>query len=214
MTNAKRMFLPQTVIQSLLSGATQVSVPVRSQPEYSTDIDGNAPEWSWWITRNMPAICPSEDSLREILVAASPFPVGTVVWVPETWRPVFMTPRPRTETLTVVQYQADGAFNRDDWGGCKFGEPWESPARMSRDLARLRYMVEGVKAGRVQDVTEDDADIEFFGGDVPHRVFPELFDDSGSLTMIECFAVAWNASYPAYPWPTNPWRLTYELRRL
>ena len=70
-----------------------------------------------------------------------PYPIGSRWWVREKWRPVWLTPRPRTETLSVVQYAADSQFNRDDWGGVVLGEKWESPILLSRNFSRLTVEV-------------------------------------------------------------------------
>ena len=151
----KRMLLPQPIVASLLSGATQVSVPVRPQPRL-----GPSGNW-WWDAPSWLGAYPNEEWLREALTEHCPFPVGTRVWVPETWWQM---------SDDIVEYKADGL---DSWyNECEIPGPqpercrhsdscigcptlrryWRSPATMPSWAARLRYIIEGVEAKNVQKV--------------------------------------------------------------
>jgi len=62
----------------------------------------------------------------------------------------------------------------------------------------------------LQEITEDDADAEIFGGDFPSKVMPELFnsDEAPGYSIPECFARYWDSLYikkPESQWNTNPW---------
>ena len=139
--------------------------------------------------------------------ARCPFPVGAEVWVREKWRPVYMTPRPRTEELSVVQY-ADGSFNRDDWGGCKVGETWRSPIFMPRWASRITLEVTGVRAERLQDID--------ICGAVSEGVPPPRREPCGaeSHDPVQVYAERWdklNAKH-GYGWDSNPWVWVVEFR--
>jgi len=127
------------VRQVLTTGECLVVRPVKPQPRdprtnFHFSLDG-----VWLLERrgyeNYAAR--SEDGMS----ITCPYPIGSRWWVREKWRPVWLTPRPRTETLSVVQYAADSQFNRDDWGGVVLGEKWESPILLSRNFSRLTVEV-------------------------------------------------------------------------
>jgi hypothetical protein len=137
MNNTKRMFLPQPIQQSLLSGATQVSVPVRPQPRLS--LKGN---W-WWDFSGGIGAYPDDTFLSEALIEHCPYPVGTVVWVPETW----MT----NGADSLYQLMARGKIapriiykaTSPEYGRMF---KWRASTTMPEWAARFRYVVKGVKA--------------------------------------------------------------------
>lgn len=216
MTDAKRMLLPQSLVQALLSGATQVSVPVKPQP-WSDERDGEA----WWHWRSNHGAVHARSGQEFDLSPYAPLPIGTEVWVPETWCPYAdeMTKEYCQahdpwwgEPIKPAVYAAD--YGKEcpplDVGGC---EHWRSPVTMPSWAARLRYEVEGVKAGRAWDATYQDALLEGWHPVIGHIELP--ITNQGLVdTAHDWYKVHWNAACPAYPWSTNPWRLTYSLRRL
>lgn len=189
----KRMLLPQSLVASLLSGATQVSMPVKPQlrPEN---------EYPYYA-----------DDLLE----TCPFPVGTEVWVPETWNardvvyddycggfeagyPLNPIPRVRPDFRYVVDYKAtDGNEG-----------PWRPAITMPSWAARLRYIIEEIEAGRMCDEKDQ--------GRIPvGRLLGEgIIVSTEGRSMVDRYIARWNAAYPDYPWSGNPWRYTYTVRRL
>ncbi|MFA7308114.1 MAG: hypothetical protein WC026_15740, partial [Hyphomicrobium sp.] len=88
---------------------------------------------------------------------------------------------------------------------------------MPRWASRLTLIVESVKVERLQDISEDDADAEAFGGDFPHRVLPHLFTDAdkaGALMLTECFERLWESIYGPGSWAKNPWVSAISFRVL
>ena len=151
--------------------------------------------------------------------ARCPYPVGSRWWVREKWRPVWLTPRPRTETLSVVQYAADSQFNRDDWGGVVLGEKWESPILLSRNFSRLTVEVTENGAGRVQELTYEDMEIL----SKAMRVQPVMRDTGASNPddswintpdYAETYALEWNKHNPQCPYDSNPWVWSTRVRRI
>ncbi len=132
----------------------------------------------------------------------SPYPIGSRLWVREKWRPVYMTPRPRTEELSVVQY-ADGSFNRDDWGGCKVGETWRSPIFMPRWASRITLEVTGLTAERAWEISYVDTVAE--GYPDPNHPYPARM----------WYMALWDSiNGKRYPWDSNPWVWAVEFRRV
>lgn len=94
--------------------------------------------------------------------------------------------------------------------------PWRSPIHMPRALSRMTLAVTHVRVARLQDISEEDADAEGFGGDFPHVVMPHVFpsaDKASVLTIVECFARLWNSIHGPDAWDANPWvvALTFDV---
>jgi len=140
-TQPKPLTLRDHEVKQLLSGEVLVVRPVKPQPPVdATDVlVWEAPELPASVKAAEGLYCHCPDGLR--FLGSCPYSVGSRWWVREKWRPVWLTPRPRTETLTAVQYAADYEFNRNDWGGTVFGEKWESPILLSRAFSRLTLEV-------------------------------------------------------------------------
>jgi len=145
-----------------------------------------------------------ENIINPLQEARCPYTVGQRLWVREKWRPVYMTPRPRTEELSVVQY-ADGSFNRDDWGGCKVGETWRSPIFMPRAFSRITLEVTGVRTERVQDIDNCGAIAE---GVPPPRMEP---CGAESHDSVQVYLEWWDKLNPKHPWASNPWVWVVEF---
>ena len=85
---------------------------------------------------------------------------------------------------------------------------WTSSIHMPRWASRLTLTVTDVRVQRLQEISEEDADAEGFGGDFPHVVMPEFFPDAdraGALTIPQCFAALWNTLHGPNAWDANPW---------
>ena len=137
MERTKRMLLPQLLVQSLVSGATQVSMPVKPQPILVACKE----RWLYDYSELYVGRCDYDDIFLVIEVLRHcPFPIGTQVWVPETWQYW------EYWTTSRIAYKADGSVNNN-----AFGDPWNSPATMPSNFARLRYEVEDVKVERQGD---------------------------------------------------------------
>jgi len=216
----KRIVLPQAIVSVLLSGATQVSVPVRPQPEllYGT--------WHWeasefrsfYISGDEPGHEGHHyygrtvlEEVADALLGFCPFPIGAVVWVPETWAPA-------NDNADSIAYKADGLSAAPSllmYDGTEVACYWKPAITMPEWAARLRYEVEGVKAGMAHELDYDSALAEGYD-----RNFQIAAPDCADPT---CKGIhygptwhrvsVWDSIWPAYPWDSNPWTLTYTLRR-
>lgn len=115
------------------------------QPEYSTNEDGNAPEWAWMMGK-MPVICPSKESVRDYLVRCAPLCAGDEVSFTEVWR----VENWRLDTGEVrIQYKADMSVS--DWFEVETSD--EAFIRSEDRFSRLaeQSTSEAEKAGLVAD---------------------------------------------------------------
>lgn len=213
----KRMLLPQLLIPSLLAGATQVSVPVRPQPECRDN------QWRWEASEFrsffIAGDAPGHEGhhyggitvLEEVangLEEYCPFPVGSRVWVPETWALAPKLAWASDVPRVACDDSRDGEAAYFKASFDRAGHPhWRSPATMPEWAARLRFTIEGVWVGRACD--------ERYQGRQPvGRLIGEGMVATGDGSMTDRYIARWNAAYPDYPWGGNPWRYTYTLRRL
>jgi len=131
---------------------------------------------------------------RDDLLARCPYPIGSRLWVRETWAHNYYPGDQRTF------YKADGGAHQD----------WKSPIFMPRWASRILLEVTENRAERLWDITEADADAEGFNGDFPDRTFPTVFtrgrDYYSQFSMSECFGILWDSiNGKRYPWASNPW---------
>lgn len=121
-----------------------------------------------------------------------------------------------------VEYRADGLIS--DWlpyperlATLQMGRGL--PNGCYREASRLTLEITDVRVERLQDISEEDADAEVFGGDFPHKVMPDMFDPENDwkLSIPECFARLWdciNGTKSAANWNANPFVWVVSFRRI
>ena len=146
------------------------------------------------------------------------------LWVRENWTLLDHNHKPVNTSLKGlhslpvgydVVFQADHINPKGD-GPDKM--KWKPSIHMHRWASRITLEITDIRVERLQDISEDDADAEGFGGDFPHRVFPDIFyRDMGHLSIPECFGILWdsiNGKKPGCSWDENPWVWVIEFKRL
>lgn len=169
MTDSKRMLLPQLIAQALLSGATQVSVPVKPQPwcnKWGTWMW--KPDRAWWKQNPQYFVSGSSpEELARCMLLPRPAiiplgDIGTRVWVPETWMVYDVQMDPHTwkpDGYRLTYPTREGVSQLTPWLHDPRAFPalathykaeglWRSPATMPSWAARLRFTVESVSVGR------------------------------------------------------------------
>lgn len=145
------------------------------------------------------------------------YPVGTRLWVRETWAAICPTADPYCQCGDVCQpyfeYRADTTEKRPGgWDNCddpdeirEFAPRWRPSIHMKREAARLLLRVTGARLERLQDIS--DADIRAEG-----------VEAADGLTLRETWARLWDGIYagrdlPYRPtaWGRNPWVIVYEF---
>jgi hypothetical protein len=121
------------------------------------------------------------------------YSVGDTLWVRETWREKISTVCDvcaiRNPTLACKSKCAEYLYRADT--DCTLRLKWKPSIHMPRKAARIFLRVTGVRAERVQDISEEDADAEGYGDDFcihcgscaggdcynPREWFQELWQD-------------------------------------
>lgn len=123
------------------------------------------------------------------------YPVGTRLWVRETWAPI---------CEPVIEAPIGGFVYKATHQGAA-PRRWFPSIHMKRDAARLFLRVTGARMERLQDIS--DADIRAEG-----------VEAADGLTLRETWARLWDGIYagrdlPYRPttWGRNPWVIVYEF---
>lgn len=133
-----------------------------------------------------------------------PYQPGDILYVRETWSPVFVVPR---RYLYKV--------------GCEEAEnlpiKWHPSIHMSKEAARIFLKVKDVRVERLQEITEEQAKTE---GAIDNRGFIHSPDNEYDSihTAKEHFKQIWNSTIKKsdlgrYGWDANPWVWVIEFER-
>jgi hypothetical protein len=152
----------------------------------------------------------------------SPFGApGDRLWVRETWSPDHAAFYPNFPLVYRADFGPEYERNEKSevWSDEQqnwYPFRWRPSIHMPREVCRLTLDVTAVRVERLQDISEQDADAEVFGGDFPHKVLPGMFhpNDSSLLSLPECFARLWDSiANPGEKWDDNPYVWVVEFTR-
>lgn len=134
-------------------------------------------------------------------------PLGTVIWIRETWMPEGADSR--WELMKQGVIPPDIIF-RADREMTMF--KWHSPLHLPKWAARpARFRVASVRPERVQDITYNDVLAE----GLDFLTDEQQTDASHKAEAKAAFAALWNKLHRKdHPWGSNPWVWRYELRRI
>lgn len=167
----------------------------------------------------------------EWLAELSPFKVGMQLWVRETaWYPSEITGqmwRDGADTWPKVIYSAD-ADTDGEW--CReHGWKQKPSIFMPRWASRITLEITGVRAERLQDITEEDAKAEGvypWIGFLPNRSYDtaekawcrrtkQIDPSAVSASPVGLFAALWDVlnGPRGFGWDVNPWCWAISFRR-
>jgi hypothetical protein len=138
-----------------------------------------------------------------------PHPVGSLIWVKETWRPTFM---PTFDGgIDAAYYRAD--FANDDIEANT--ATWKPSIHMPRKFARIWLEVTAVRVERLQDISEDDALAEgaYHWWQSLSRIEQETIY-TGGRGPCGCFKDLWIIINGKESWERNPWLWVYTFKRV
>ena len=149
-----------------------------------------------------------------------PYQVGNVIWIRETFifgqemdSDGYFKKDENGNYIDKFWYKADGDF---DWynGDSDFPAervPWKPSIHMPKEAARLFLKITGVRAERLQDISEEDAKKEgirsFTKDGNLHKYW---YNEAGiwqdmPRTAKEAFKALWVSLYGLESWNLNPW---------
>ncbi len=233
---AKPILFSGPMVRAILEGRkTQTRRIIKKAvgPSLSVDLEGAAAKLSWLYGDG-----PGYDVHERTLSIPCPHPVGSEMWVRETWglqaigdETDWHAGSVRFETAEmlsawVVSYRADFGTNQES---CF----WRTSVLMPRWAYRLTLTVTDVRVERLQDISEEDAKAEGLkclskdGGQTWKFGIPDADgepgnDDHGwhwhrwSTSPVEAYRSLWESINGPGSWDANPyvWAYTFEILRV
>lgn len=134
---------------------------------------------------------------------------GTLLWVKEAYD---------RSPFDEIFYRADGVPQGLEG---KVGRPWLSPIYMPRWASRILLELTGVRAERLQDITEEDAKREGVSA-VEYKGIGECrvhwdMQNTTEPSYRGAFRDLWDSLYDGEPgkqWDANPWVFVLSFRRI
>lgn len=160
------------------------------------------------------------DEIIDKELIAPPYPVGTRLWVRETWQAIHVSIDPETgygdDLFAAHSIPADSndgfwrvAYRATEPEECREdrGFSWRSPRFMPRWASRITLEVTDVRVERLTDISEDDCKAEGI-------VAPPM-EDEGAFCYEEAYADLWDSiNGKKHPWESNVWVWAYTFRRV
>lgn len=151
---------------------------------------------------------------KDCFAARAPYKVGDILWVRETWAPC--------ATIDSFLTNTDLFVYRADWLTAAEPPRWRPSIHMPKKAARLFLKVAGVKAERLQDITDTQAILEGFEGVVCDHGMRGVYacEDCMNTGWLEPptvdFMHTWEKlnAKRGYGWDTNPWVWIVEFEKL
>ena len=197
-TMTRRVVKPQPFVDKALQGYNRITW----WPKTAREVSGVMCPMAMWRD-GMPIGETGAADIQRI----SPFPVGTQLWVRETFRPIMSG-----------LYEGGWDYRADDPSASGVGfVPWKPSIFMPRRASRITLQVEEVRVERLQEITEADAIAE--GMHKFHGVAMYGYDPNG--TPGDCvggsfrgaFALLWEKINGPESWDANPfvWCVSFSV---
>ncbi|MGI8601062.1 MAG: hypothetical protein ACR2KB_17550 [Chitinophagaceae bacterium] len=143
------------------------------------------------------------DEMREYILSFCPFgTAGDLLWVREKWK--------ENETPTGYPYHH---YADDDVYTNKDNEKWKPSIHMPKEACRLRLEVESVRVERLQDISEEDAELEGAQPVLYHSLSQRMeviepshiFYEQAYAKFQTGFKMLWQKINGQKSWDENPW---------
>ena len=152
-----------------------------------------------------------------------PHPVGSRIWVKETWRTV-NDPATCIGDALEIDYRADGITRIMD----KVGKSrWRPSIHMPRWASRINLEVTEVRVERLQEITNEDALEEGIVDWCPydrcggigylpqnHTVTEPEVCECSHFDGVEVYKLLWESINGPGSWDQNPWVWVYTFKRI
>lgn len=176
-------------------------------------LPGENPQWTGYIIDGLMFY----NGKNEPCIRKAPYQPGDILYVRETWGyPIALNSD--KQYVFRADEVAESGFKNDS-------HIWHPSIHMPKEAARIWLKVTGVRAERLQEITEEQASAE---GTNPwdeacyenNRWHPTLSDpdSGGEPNMVDGFHKLWNSTIKKsdidrYGWDVNPWVWVVEFER-
>lgn len=242
LAQAKPILMSTPMVQASLSDVdpkTQTRRVIVPQPQPTESCAYN--RFTWLYKHSSYALTTADD-VKRVCSAKAPIQPGDILWVRETWRMQNYGYHSDTQIYDGQELQFRADFTDDEnacygrRGGCAPCK-WKPSIHMPRKSARLFLRVAGVRAERLQDISEADAlaeGIQAVTKDGKLYKYCVSIDDwidnykhihkgdwwaKMPRTAVEAYRYLWdklNAKRDGgkYAWDMNPWVWVYIFERI
>ena len=165
------------------------------------------PPLPWKVEIHGDSLCVLDGGCKKFCKV--PHPVGSRIWVKETWRTV-NDPATCIGDALEIDYRADGITRIMD----KVGKSrWRPSIHMPRWASRINLDVTEVRLERLQDISEEDAKAE---GVTLGEDRSWAFKEAGLKYEPHRFAyeLLWDEINGPGSWDQNPWVWVYTFKRI
>ena len=148
-----------------------------------------------WIMRDRRMLW--NDFSTPDLIARAPYPVGSEIWVRETWN--------GTQGEGVAYRATEPHMD---------GEPWRPSIFMPRAASRITLTVTAVRVQRLQDISKEDAKAEGILDDGA-AYLDYISSDYHFSWAVSSYQSLWESINGPGSWDANPfvWAYTFEVKR-
>ena len=210
-TQYKPILFSTEMVQAILEGRKTQTRRLHGLDE----IKKNPNDWTFYYfskddKRTFAHFRKQEDNKIKSIFGTSPYQIGDILWVRETWQTAWNFYKKSCETI----YKADGGYWIDDDGIMK----WKPSIHMPKEAARIFLEVTNVRVERLKDISEDDAiaeGIEIIDyAESILAVFKNynLKEKKGTLYPRLSFLTLWSKINGIDSWKANPWVWVYEFK--
>lgn len=155
-------------------------------------------------------VCPKKWEDCDNIIKTYTYQAGDILWVRETWSPVYVTPK-------RFLYKADVELGIGEGAGLPVC--WHPSIHMPREAARIFLRVTDVRIERLQDITVEDVIAEGLPAENEIRnPDPETHEGIKSWNLAyaqHLFRELWDSinGKRGYEWNANPWVWVISFER-
>ena len=212
-TQYKPILFSTEMVQAILEGRKTQTRRLHGLDE----IKKNPNDWTFYYfskddKRTFAHFRKQEDNKIKSIFGTSPYQIGDILWVRETWQTTWNENKKSWDTI----YKADGGYWIDDDGIMK----WKPSIYMPKKRARIFLEVTNIRVQRLQEISEEDAIAEgikktWINDDIKQCKFKNYINDGkGSKSAIDSFISLWKKINGEDSWNVNPWVWVYEFKQV
>lgn len=214
-TQYKPILFSTEMVQAILEGRKTQTRRLHGLDE----IKKNPNDWTFYYfskddKRTFAHFRKQEDNKIKSIFGTSPYQIGDILWVRETWQTTWNENKKSWDTI----YKADGDYWIDDDGIMK----WKPSIYMPKKRARIFLEVTNVRVERLKDISEEDAISEgidkkgdlYFNYVESEGYFKKSFPKEYFYKEIPkvSFISLWAKINGIDSWIANPWVWVYEFK--
>lgn len=223
--NIKPILFSTPMVQAILEGRkTMTRRVLKQQPSIKSGVGK-------WIKSKIIQIVGGEEVVLEYMIKNSPYKVGDILWIRETWQHTVNLGINILDENSGYIYKA--SENGKDWEENTEEWKWKPSLFMPKESCRLFLKITNVKVERLQDISEKDAkaegvesciaDRENFGVRAAGmRLYRDYDRKNNSLKDYPCngfefaktsFETLWQSINGEQSWNDNPyvWVISFEI---